>query len=103
LTPHRFRHTYASELVELGIDTLLARSLTGHSSERVFERYIQGKRLAAAEDAFFRAIGEPQVPQELGSFCRIKEREKLPAQPSALSPIVLEAEYEVLEDIKFET
>jgi len=58
LTPHRFRHTYASELVELGIDSLLARSLTGHNSEKVFERYIKGKRLAAAEDAFFRAIGE---------------------------------------------
>jgi integrase/recombinase XerD len=58
LTPHRFRHTYASELVELGIDSLLARSLTGHRSERVFERYIKGKRLSAAEDAFFRAIGE---------------------------------------------
>lgn len=58
LTPHRFRHTYASELVELGIDSLLARSLTGHKSEKVFERYVKGKRLAAAEDAFFRAIGE---------------------------------------------
>jgi integrase/recombinase XerD len=58
LTPHRFRHTYASELVELGIDSLLARSLTGHRSERVFERYIQGKRLAAAETAFYQAIGE---------------------------------------------
>jgi integrase/recombinase XerD len=70
LTPHRFRHTYASELVELGIDTMLARSLTGHSSERVFERYIQGKRLAAAEDAFFRAVGEPQTSKELDSFQR---------------------------------
>jgi len=58
LTPHRFRHTFASELVELGIDTLLARSLTGHQSEKVFERYIQGKRLAAAEEAFYQAIGE---------------------------------------------
>lgn len=58
LTPHRFRHTYASELVEIGIDSLLARSLTGHKSEKVFERYIKGKRLATAEDAFFRAVGE---------------------------------------------
>lgn len=58
LTPHRFRHTYASELVELGIDSLLARSLTGHKSEKVFERYVKGRRLAAAEDAFFRAIDE---------------------------------------------
>lgn len=58
LTPHRFRHTYATELVKLGIDSVLARSLTGHKSEKVFERYIEGKRLAAAEDAFFKAIGE---------------------------------------------
>jgi integrase/recombinase XerD len=58
LTPHRFRHTYASELVDLGIDSLLARSLTGHKSEKVFERYVKGRRLAAAEDAFFRAIDE---------------------------------------------
>lgn len=58
LTPHRFRHTYATELVELGIDSLLARTLTGHKSEKVFERYIKGKRLKVAEDAFLRAIGE---------------------------------------------
>jgi integrase/recombinase XerD len=43
LTPHRFRNTYASELVKLGSDSLLARTLTGHCSEKVFERYIQGK------------------------------------------------------------
>lgn len=61
LTPHRFRHTYASELVELGIDSLLARTLTGHRSEKVFERYIQGKQLAAAESAFYQALGE-KVP-----------------------------------------
>jgi integrase/recombinase XerD len=58
LTPHRFRHTYATELVELGIDSLLARSLTGHKSEKVFERYIKGRRLKVAEDAFLKAIGE---------------------------------------------
>jgi integrase/recombinase XerD len=58
LPPHRFRHTYATELVELGIDSLLARSLTGHKSEKVFERYIKGRRLKVAEDAFLRAIGE---------------------------------------------
>ena len=61
LTPHRFRHTYATELVELGIDSLLARSLTGHKSEKVFQRYIKGKQLSAAEDAFFRAIGEEKL------------------------------------------
>lgn len=64
LTPHRFRHTYASELVELGIDSLLARTLTGHRSEKVFERYIQGKRLAAAESAFYQAIHEKAPDSE---------------------------------------
>ncbi|MGG6270911.1 tyrosine-type recombinase/integrase [Leptolyngbya sp. AN03gr2] len=64
LTPHRFRHTYASELVELGIDSLLARTLTGHRSEKVFERYIQGKRLAAAEFAFYQAINEKAPDSE---------------------------------------
>jgi integrase/recombinase XerD len=56
VTPHRFRHTYASELVDLGIDTLLARALTGHLSVKVFERYIQSKRLTAAENAFYQAL-----------------------------------------------
>jgi len=101
LTPHRFRHTYASELVELGIDTLLARSLTGHSSERVFERYIQGKRLAAAEDAFFRAIGEPQTSKKARSL-QIEEEEQFPTQPAALGPTILEAEYEVVQDVGIE-
>jgi integrase/recombinase XerD len=62
LTPHRFRHTYASCLVEMGIDTLLARTLTGHKSERVFERYVMGKRVKVAEEAFLRAIGQ-ETPQ----------------------------------------
>lgn len=61
LTPHRFRHTYATELVELGIDNLLARNLTGHKSEKVFQRYIKGRQLVAAEDAFFKAIGEKSL------------------------------------------
>lgn len=98
LTPHRFRHTYASELVELGIDTLLARSLTGHSSERVFERYIQDKRLAAAEDAFFRAIGE----QKAATPSRTDNTKQSPSKSSTLNPTVLEAEYEVVPDLSSE-
>ncbi len=57
LTPHRFRHTYACELLELGVDSLLARSLTGQS-EKVFERYAKGVRLSSAEAAFLKAIGD---------------------------------------------
>jgi len=75
--------------------------LTGHSSERVFERYIQGKRLAAAEDAFFRAVGEPQTSKEARSL-RIEEKEQFPAQPAALDQTVLEAEYEVVQDFSSE-
>lgn len=58
LTPHRFRQTYATELIELGIDSLLARSLTGHRSEKAFQRYLKEKSMTEAEDAFFQAIQE---------------------------------------------
>jgi integrase/recombinase XerD len=45
-------------LVEVEIDTLLARTLTGHKSERVFERYLMGKHVKAAANTFLNAIEE---------------------------------------------
>jgi hypothetical protein len=98
LTPHRFRHTYASELVELGIDTLLARALTGHRSERVFQRYIQGKRLTAAEEAFFRAVGEKQGASTPAAL-PIDGPPQGSSPPLAQDSIVLEAQYEVIQDL----
>ena len=39
LHPHSFRHTYATNLLLLGVDPSHARKLTGHQSEKAFRRY----------------------------------------------------------------
>ena len=54
--PHRLRHTFATRLVLMGIDSYLARKLTRHESERVFRRYSEHGRAIAAENAFRDAI-----------------------------------------------
>jgi integrase/recombinase XerD len=58
LHPHRLRHTYATRLLLLGMDSYLARSLTRHQSETSFNRYAKRARAVAAEKAFYQAIGE---------------------------------------------
>jgi integrase/recombinase XerD len=58
LHPHLFRHTYATDLLLMGVDPAHARRLTGHKSEQAFQRYtLRGEQQAAIE-AFYRAIGE---------------------------------------------
>jgi integrase/recombinase XerD len=58
LHPHLFRHTYATELLLMGVDPAHARRLTGHKSEQAFRRYtLRGEQQAAIE-AFYRAVGE---------------------------------------------
>ncbi len=56
LTPHRFRHTYATNLMLAGIDSLHARTLTRHKSEASFRRYTQRAMSEAAEQAFYRVM-----------------------------------------------
>lgn len=58
LTPHRLRHTYATRLLLKGMDSLHARTLTRHKSEVSFKRYAKRALSAAAERAFYEAIGE---------------------------------------------
>ena len=58
LTPHRLRHTYATKLLLKGVDSLHARTLTRHKSEITFKRYAKRALTAAAERAFYQAIGE---------------------------------------------
>jgi len=58
LTPHRLRHTYACNLLLLGMDSLHARTLTRHKSESSFQRYAKRAKAAAAERAYYLAIGE---------------------------------------------
>ncbi len=58
LHPHAFRHTYATDLVLLGIDPTHARKLTGHRSDKAFRRYTLRGEQQAAIAAYYRAIGE---------------------------------------------
>ncbi|MGK7877613.1 MAG: tyrosine-type recombinase/integrase [Xenococcaceae cyanobacterium] len=58
LTPHRLRHTYATKLLLKGMDSMHARTLTRHKSEASFKRYAKRALTAAAERAFYQAIGE---------------------------------------------
>ena len=61
LHPHRLRHTYATGLLLLGMESYLARSLTRHQSEASFNRYAKRARAVAAEKAFYQAIGEEDI------------------------------------------
>ena len=56
--PHQLRHTFATRLVLMGIDSYLARSLTRHESESAFRRYSEYGRAVAAEAAYRRAIAQ---------------------------------------------
>ncbi|NJM74096.1 MAG: site-specific integrase [Scytonema sp. RU_4_4] len=61
LHPHQFRHTYATELLLLGVDPTHAKRLTGHQSEKAFRRYTLRSEQEAAIAAYYRAIGEEKV------------------------------------------
>jgi len=58
LHPHLFRHTYASELLRQGLDPKHAMKLTGHADAATFTRYTKGAEMEAAQQAYYRAIGE---------------------------------------------
>lgn len=58
LHPHQFRHTFATALLLQGVDSLSAMTLTRHRSIASLERYAKRAKAAAAERAFFAAIGE---------------------------------------------
>ncbi|MFQ4144427.1 site-specific integrase [Chlorogloeopsis sp. ULAP02] len=60
LHPHQFRHTYATDLLLLGVDPTHARKLTGHTSEKAFRCYTLRSEQEAAIAAYYRAIGEEQ-------------------------------------------
>jgi integrase/recombinase XerD len=60
LHPHSFRHTYATDLLLLGVDPSHARKLTGHQSDKAFRRYTLRSEQEAAIAAYYRAIGEEE-------------------------------------------
>ena len=57
VTPHRLRHTFATNLALWGMDGMHARTLTRHKDERSYRRYAKRALQVAAEKAFFRAAG----------------------------------------------
>lgn len=60
LNAHRFRHTFATDLVLKGMDTYHIMTLTRHKSMQSFRRYTKRADQIAAEQAFFKAIGEDE-------------------------------------------
>ena len=58
ITPHRLRHTFATRLALMGIDSLHSRTLTRHKDERSFKRYAKRALSVSAEKAFLEAHGE---------------------------------------------
>lgn len=58
LHPHRFRHSFGTEVMRRGVDPVFGKELMGIKSDRVFGRYTKGVLKRAAADAFLRAIGE---------------------------------------------
>lgn len=56
--PHRFRHTFGTEVTRRGVDPLFGKELMGIRSDRVFQRYTKGVFKQAAAEAYLRAIGE---------------------------------------------
>lgn len=50
--PHRFRHTFATRLVLMGMDSYLGRKLTRHKTESAYRRYSEYGRQIAAEQAY---------------------------------------------------
>ncbi len=56
--PHRFRHTFGTEVTRRGVDPLVGKELMGIKSDRVFQRYTKGVFKQAAAQAYLKAIGE---------------------------------------------
>ena len=56
--PHRGRHTFASRLIEDGMDAYLAMQLTRHRSVQAFKTYSNKVRYQAAKTAFWKGQGE---------------------------------------------
>lgn len=58
--PHRMRHSYATRLVRGGMDTMMARKLTGHRSEASFQVYSDRALEIEAENQFWQRVeGNP--------------------------------------------
>lgn len=64
INPHRFRHTFGTEVTRRGVDPLFGKELMGIKSDRVFQRYTKGVFKQAAAEAYLKAIGEEAESNE---------------------------------------
>jgi integrase/recombinase XerD len=64
--PHRFRHSFGTEVTRKGVDPLFGKELMGIKSDHVFKRYTKGVFKKAAGEAYLRAIGEATEETEEG-------------------------------------
>lgn len=60
MKPHRFRHTFGTEVTRRGVDPLFGKELMGIKSDKVFQRYTKGVFKQAAAEAYLKAIGEDE-------------------------------------------
>lgn len=60
IKPHRFRHTFGTEVTRRGVDPLFGKELMGIKSDKVFQRYTKGVFKQAAAEAYLKAIGEDE-------------------------------------------
>lgn len=67
LHPHRFRHSFGTEVTRRGVDPLYGKELMGIKSDRVFQRYTQGVLKQAAAQAYLEAMGEEGSAESLSS------------------------------------
>jgi excisionase family DNA binding protein len=76
---HDLRHTFASRLVERGVDLIRVKDLLGHSSVKVTERYThanRGERKKAVELLCRRSPNEPKILENLLHSCDTEEGAK---------------------------
>jgi integrase/recombinase XerD len=63
IKPHRFRHTFGTDVTRRGVDPLFGKELMGIKSDKVFQRYTKGVFKQAAAEAYLKAIGESSEDQ----------------------------------------
>jgi integrase/recombinase XerD len=66
LHTHRFRHTFATDLVLKGMNVNHIMTLTRHKSLQSFRRYTKPTDPLTAEQAFYQAIAEEPTTNETG-------------------------------------
>ncbi|BDM83556.1 IS1096 element passenger TnpR family protein [Acaryochloris marina] len=92
--PHKGRHTYASQLIENGMDAYLAMTLMRQRSVKAFEVYSQKVRYKTAKGVFFEGKGEverqPMSLEELVSLGGVPHNDAIQlkvVEPDILPPI----------------